>query len=348
MRPLPLLLFLCLTAGSAHAETWRILNWDRFSLIAVDAEHRRTTSQKHPAVPVLDITLYPGADSAEARVSEQEVDCADQRVRERSSQMYFNGKKLALDDEIQVWRDPGEERDRLLVRAVCRSDGLDDAPAVQAEQVTEAMAAHLAAATAPKSLEAMPAWASAWRTFSTRGVPDAVPYIEEASRQEQHFWVSAIGEDGGVFLLADAFRKVAERRYRFHTAYLGPHAEPTTAAVWSLREADCGQKSLRMLAWVGFDAEGKKTFGYDVNTVGVPFELAQPGTVDADLLRDVCATAQARNRKASVNADLRGAIAAYQFYFYGRGRRPDEPGHDAGWRAAYLAACSAGCLPSLP
>src|SRR4051812_48956577 len=100
MRPLPFILLLCLAAGSARAETWRVLNWDRFSMIAIDPEHRHTTGQNRPAVPVLDLTHYPGSDKVEARVSEQEVDCADQRVRQRSSQMYFDGRKLGLDDEI--------------------------------------------------------------------------------------------------------------------------------------------------------------------------------------------------------------------------------------------------------
>ncbi|CAN7461774.1 hypothetical protein LJR225_003126 [Phenylobacterium sp. LjRoot225] len=113
-------ILLSLWAGAAQAETWRILHWDRFSLIAVDTEHRRTTGLSNPALPVLELKLYPSAADAEAQVGEQEVDCADQRVRTRTRQQFFGAdQQTGVDTEIQPWRDPGEERDRLLVRALC-------------------------------------------------------------------------------------------------------------------------------------------------------------------------------------------------------------------------------------
>ena len=343
MRTLPFVLFACLAATSARAETWRVLSWDKFSLVAVDAEHRHMTGQKHPALPVLELTLHPTSDKVEARLSEEEVDCADQRVRQRRYQMFYNGKPLGVQDEIQVWRDPGEEKDRLLVRAACKPETLADAPAVTADQVYDAMAAHLAAARAPQTLQGQ--WETAWRAARVSSGPDAIPYVEQMSRQPLDFVVSTITEDGGIILLDRAVQKVAEQRYRFNAAYIGPNGEPKASAIWKWMEADCRIYGVRTLARVGFDARGHTAFAYDTNVLGVPFEPAQAGSVDVRMLHDVCAPAAQRNRKIAISADLQSAIAAYQFYFYGRGTRP--VGGDTGWRQAYQQACDSGCLPKL-
>lgn len=349
MRLFSFAIFLSLWAGAAQAETWRILHWDRFSLIAVDAEHRRTTGLSNPALPVLELRLYSSAADVEAQVSEEEIDCADQRVRTRTRQQFFGAdNQTAVDKEIQPWRDPGEERDRLLVRTICDPHGLDAAPTVTATSVREAMKAHLAAVEAPKSLAAMPAWSAAWKALAAGRGPDAIPSIEIAVQTDHPLVVAAIDEEGSAILLAVDIEKVGDMRYRFHEAQVGAQLRGDIAATWALREADCGLRRLRNLAWAGFDARMRKKFGYDTNDIGTPFEAPPPGTTDEVVLRDVCGPTRLITSMRAVSSDLAGAITAYRWLIEGDDAAAKGLRDADAWREAYAQACGSDCAPGEP
>lgn len=340
MRVLPFALLLCLTAGAARAETWRILHWDRFNMVAVDGEHRRTTGLGNPALPVLELTLHPGSDNVEARIGEQEVDCADQRVRSRTDLMYFGANNVtALNTEIQPWRDPGQERDRMLVRALCKPDGLDHAPTVHSADIHEAMAAHLAASRTPKALASTPAWAAAWSAFADANRPGGIPTIELAIQTEQPFVIAAIADDGAAILLSAAIEKAGDLRYRYHELHVGPHARPDVVAVWALREADCGMRRTRTVAWAGFDAEARKKFGYDTNNIGTSFETPRPNSSDEIVMQHVCGATRLIAGKLKVEANLREAIAAYRWFIEGDDAAGKGVRNAARWRDAYVNAC---------
>jgi hypothetical protein len=340
MRVFPLVLSLWFAAGAAQAETWRILHWDRFSLIAVDVEHKRTTGLSNPALPVLEVNLYPTSDKPEARIGEEEIDCADQRVRQRTGQMYFGaGQVTGLNPEIQPWRDPGEEKDRMLVRALCQPDGLKNAPSVAAADIHEAMAAHLAASRAPKSLA--PGWTGAWAAFAGGGAPDAIPSIELAVQAQHPLVVAAISDEGSVILLSTAIEKVGELRYRFHEAQVGAQERGDIAAMWALREADCGLRRTRTIAWAGFDAQAKKKFGHDTNSIGTPFETPRPNSSDEIVMHHVCGASRLIAGKPMVEANLGQAIAAYRYFFEGDDASAMRLGDAKAWREAYEQACDA-------
>lgn len=344
MRALPFVLLLWLAAGAAHAETWRVLHWDRFSMVAVDVENRRTTGLSNTALPVLELTLYPGAVHVTAAIGEQEIDCADQRVRTRTSQMHFGaGQVTGLNDEIQPWRDPGEERDRLLVRAICKPDGLKSAPSVAAPELRDAMKAHLAAATAPKSLDETPAWADAWRAFTPLHLADAMPSLKLAVQSPQAFVIAAVADDGNLVLLAVGIEKMGEMRYRFHEAHVGPQARGDVAAIWALREADCGLRRARTLAWAGFDADAKTKFAHDTNGIAPPFEDPRPGSSDDIVLGHVCGSPRLIGSKPTVSSTLGQAISAYRWFFEGGAYPPDGLPNAESWRDAYVRACGGIC-----
>jgi hypothetical protein len=344
MRVVWFVILLSLWAGAAQAETWRILHWDRFSLIAVDAEHRRTTGLANPALPVLELRLYPNTTDVEARLGEEEVDCADQRVRTRTRQQFFGvDKQTAVDTEIQPWRDPGDERDRLLVRALCNPHGLDAAPSVKAS-LQEARKAQLIAATTPKLLEAMPAWSAAWNAQAGARGPDAIPSIELAVQTPHRFVVAAIDNAGSAILLATDIEKVGDLRYRFHEAQVGTQLPGDVAAMWALREADCGQQRLRKLAWAGFDARMHRKYGYDTNDIGTSFETPAPGTSDDILLHDVCGASRLMAGFRTATSDLAGAITAYRWLVEGDDAAAKGLPDAKDWLEAYAQACAA-CAP---
>ena len=337
-------LLLSLWTGAAKAETWRILHWDRFSLIAVDAEHRRTTGLANPALPVLELRLYPTSDDVEAAVGEQEVDCADQRVRTRTRQQFFGkGQQTGIATEIEPWRDPGEERDRLLVRALCQPHGLDAAPSVMMTSIQDAMRAHLAAAKAPKALATMPAWSAAWNMLAAGRGPDAILSIELAVQSPHPFVVAAIDDTGSAVLLAVDIEKVGDMRYRFHEAQVGTQLRGDVAAMWALREADCGQRRLRNLAWAGFDTRLRKKFGYDTNDIGTPFETPPAGTTDEAVLRDICGATRLMAGMHAVMSDLAGAITAYRWLLEGDDAAAKALRDANGWREAYAQVCGTNC-----
>ena len=345
MRVVQFAVLLSLWAGAAQAETWRILHWDSFSLIAVDAEHRRTTGLSNPALPVLDLRLYPNAGYVTAAVGEEEVDCADQRVRTRTRQQFFEKDQTGVNTEIEPWRDPGQERDRLLVRALCTPQGLDSVPSVTAS-LAEARQAHMSAAKAPKSLEAQPAWFAAWKALSGGRGPDAIPSIEIAVRSRHPFVVVAFGDAGSAVLLSTDIEKIGDMRYRFHEARVGPEERGGVTAKWALEEADCGLRRLRRLAWAGFDAEMRKKYGVDTNSIGTPFETPTPGTPDEITLAHVCGASRLIASKRVVMSDLAAAIAAYRWLFEGDDAAAKGL-HDAeDWREAYAQACTVYCAPS--
>lgn len=344
MRVVPFAILLSLWAEAAQAETWRILHWDQFSLIAVDAEHRRTTGLSNPALPVLELTLFPNTTEVMAQVGEEEVDCADQRVRTRTRQQFWGAdQQTAVGDEIEPWRDPGQERDRLLVRALCKPDGLDGAPNVTAASIHDARKAHLTAARTPKALTATPAWAAAWNAFAGARGPDAIPSIELAVQAQHPLIVAAIGDDGSAVLLSTHIEKVGDMRYRFHEAHVGAQARGDVAAMWALREADCGQRRLRKLAWAGFDAQMRKKFGYDTNSIGAPFETPTPGTTDEVVVQYVCGASRLIAGKPAVMSDLAGAIAAYRWVFESDDAAAKGLSDAKGWRDAYAQACALFC-----
>ncbi|RAK60793.1 hypothetical protein DJ021_13740 [Phenylobacterium hankyongense] len=346
MRLFLFAMLLSLWAGAARAETWRILHWDRFSLIAVDPEHRRTTGLGNPALPVLQLKLYPTASDVEAQVGEEEVDCAEQRARTRTRQQFFGvDQQTGIDTEIQPWRDPGEERDRLLVRSLCDPHGLDAAPSVTATSLQEARRAHLTAARTPKSLGAMPAWSAAWNALAAGRGPDAIPSIELAVQSQHPFVVAAIDDAGSAILLSIDIEKVGDMRYRFHEAQVGAQLRGDVAATWALREADCGQRRLRNLAWAGFDARIRKKFGYDTNDIGTSFETPPAGTTDEVVLRDVCGATRLIAGMRAVTSDLAGAITAYRWLLEGDDAAAKGLRDADSWRAAYAQACGTDCAP---
>ena len=339
-------ILLSLWAGAAQAETWRILHWDKFSLMAVDTEHRRTTGLANPALPVLELKLYPTSNDVEAKVGEEEVDCADQRVRIRTRQFFFGkDEQSGVATEIEPWRDPGEESDRQLVRAVCHPHGLDAAPSVTTTSIQEASKAHLAAARTPKSLGAMPAWFAAWNALAAARGPDAIPSIELAIQSQHQFVVAAIDDVGSAILLSTNIEKVADMRYRFHEAQVGAQLRGDVVALWALREADCGQRRLRTLAWAGFDARMRKKFAYDTNYFGTEFETPPPDTSDDILLRDVCGPTSLIAGMRAATSNLAGAIAAYSWLIEGDGAAGKGLRDAERWREAYAQVCGLDCAP---
>jgi hypothetical protein len=341
-RVVQIAVLLSLWAGAAQAETWRILHWDKFGLIAVDAEHRRTTGLSNPALPVLELKLYPGASKVEAELGEQEVNCGAPRVRTRTRQQFLGDLQTATDTEIQRWRDPGEERDRLLVWAVCNPRNLDAVPRVTAS-LEEAMRAHLDAATAPKALAATPAWSAAWNRLAPGRGPDALTSIAAAVRVRHPFVVASVTTDGGAILLATDIENIGDMRYRFHAARVGAPQQPDIAAIWVLQEADCSQRRLRYLGWAGFDAELHKKFGEDTNTINTPFQPPAPGTTDVIVLEDVCGASRIIPKMTVVTAHLADAVAASRWILEGDTAAAKGLHDAAGWRAAF-AAC--GCKPA--
>lgn len=343
MRAFFVALSLWLVAGTAHAETWNILHWDRFSLIAIDIEHKRTTGISNPALPVLELRLYPGSDEPEARIGEREIDCADQRVRERTGRMFYGaGQVTAMNNEIQPWRDPGDEKDRVLVRAICQADGLRDAHSIAAADVQEVMAAHLAATQTPDKLT--PPWRAAWSAFSAANTPDAIPSIELAVLAPHPLIVSVISDAGSAILLSTDIEKVGEMRYRFHEVHVGAQQRGDIAAMWAMREVDCGLRKTRTLAWAGFDARGGKKFGHDTNNIGTPFETPRPNSSDEVTMRQMCGASRLIAGKPIVEANLAEAIAAYRFFFEGDDSASKQLHDLDGWREAYARACAA-CVP---
>jgi hypothetical protein len=350
MRVVLIAILFSLCAGAAQAEIWRILHWDKFNLIAVDVEHRRTTGLSNPAFPVLELTLYTGRENegaqlrdVKAQLSEQEVDCDDQRVRTRGQQQVSGaGQPPAATTEIDRWRDPGEERDRLLVWALCNPRNLDTMPSVTAS-IEETKRAQVTAATAPMSLSAgPPAWAAAWKMMNPMG-PDGIPTILVDIWARHPFEVVAIDTAGSSILLSTDIQTVGDLRYRFHQVQVGGQLRDGVAAIWVKREADCSRRRLRDLASAGFDAQMQKKFGYDTLDIGTPFQTPQDGTPDAIVLKDVCDANQLIHGNPVVQSDLAGAIAARRWLFDGDDAAAKDVRDPEGWRDAYDQACAVYC-----
>jgi hypothetical protein len=342
MRVVPFAILLSLCAGAAQAETWRVLHWDRFGLIAVDAQHGRTTGSSDPALPVLELKLYPGAPRVEANIREEEFDCAGRRLRTRTWSQYFGDIQTAAVKEIEPWRGLGEDSDRLVARAVCDPHGLDKVPSVTAS-LQEVVRAHLNAARTPKALAATPVWSAAWSALAPGRGPDALRSIANAVRNPHPFVVASITTDRRAVLLATDFEKIGDDRYRFQVARVGPYPKVDGVAVWLLQEADCSGLRLRTLAWTSFDAQARKKSGEDTNTIGTAFEPPTPDTTEVTVLKDVCGASRIIPKMRVVTSDLAGAIAAHRWILQGDATAAKGLRDAAGWRAAY-AAC--GCAPA--
>jgi hypothetical protein len=348
MRAIQFAILLSLWAGAAQAETWRILHWDKFNLVAVDVEHRRTTGLSNPAFPVLELTLYAGPENegaqlsdVKAQTSEQEVDCDDQRVRARSRrQVSGAGQPTAVTTDIEPWRDPGDERDRLLVWAVCNPHNLDTLPSVTAS-IEEARRAHVTAATAPQALSATADWSAAWKAMNPMG-SDGIPTLLVEVLGPHPFAVASVARDGGVVLLSTAIQTVGDMRYRFQQAQVGGRLRHDATAILVMQEADCSGRRLRTLAEAGFDARMQKKFGYDTLNIGTPFQTPAEGSPDATVLQDVCGASQLIPNLPVVTSDLAGAIAAHRWLFDGDAAAAKGARDPEGWRDAYVLACAVG------
>jgi hypothetical protein len=354
MRLLLLAVAFSLWTCGVRAETWRVLHWDKFNFIAVDVDQRRTTGLSNPAFPFLELTLYTGLENTgaqlsdvKAKLTEQEVDCEDQRVRTRSRESVAgSGPEGAATTEIERWRDPGEERDRLLVWAVCNPSNIQTLPMVTAS-VEEARQAQLTAATDPKVLAAAPAWSGAWNTMVRATGPDGIATILVQTLAQHPFVVAAIDDGGASVLLSTDIQTVGDMRYRFHQARVGGPPRDGAAAIWLMQEADCSGRRLRNLAWAGFDDQMHKKFGYDTTYIGTPFQTPAPGTPDAIMLQDVCAASQVIPGLPVVQSDLLGAIAARRWLFEGDEAAKKTARDPEAWHDAYEQACAIfHCAPA--
>ena len=151
--------------------------------------------------------------------------------------------------------------------------------------------------------------------------------------------------DGSAILLSTNIEKVADMRYRFHEAQVGAQLRGDVVALWALREADCGQRRLRTLAWAGFDARMRKKFAYDTNYFGTEFETPPPDTSDDILLRDVCGPTSLIAGMRAATSNLAGAIAAYSWLIEGDGAAGKGLRDAERWREAYAQVCGLDCAP---
>lgn len=119
----------------------------------------------------------------------------------------------------------------------------------------------------------------------------------------------------------------------------------STCTISALREVDCARRRLRNLAWAGFDAQLRKTFGYDTNSIGTPFKAPEPGTSDDLVMRRVCGADGRLDEEQAVMSDLAEAIAAHRWFMEGDEAAAEGLSEADAWHEADARACAVFCAP---